>query len=89
MPEFYVSVFTESEKIIDSQIFNYSTYEELMKELDSILHEESYGKLPRASNRDRGEVVREYLSENLRWVYITLPKKDDFFKYFLTIEEKK
>jgi hypothetical protein len=88
MSEFCVSVFTEKTKIINSQIFNCSTYEDLMKEVDDILHEKSYGQLPKASNKDRSEVVKEYLSGNFRWVYLIHPKKDDVIKYFLSIEEK-
>jgi hypothetical protein len=88
MPKFRVSIFTENERIINSQTFNHPTIGDLEKELQKILFELTFNKrMPDLKGRSHSTLIQEISRDNIKWIYLVYEKKNKVIKYFISIEQ--
>jgi hypothetical protein len=87
MPKFCVSIFTESERIINSQIFNQPNIGELEKGIKKMLFELTFDKPFSETKGNQGSLVQEMSKENIKWYYFTFEKRSKIIKYFVILEQ--
>jgi hypothetical protein len=87
MPKFCVSIFTDVERIINSQIFNHPNIQEIEKEVQKMLYELTFDKPFSEAKANQGTLVQEMSKDNIKWYHFTFEKRNKTIKYFVILEQ--